>query len=126
MNVKIDTKEIFHVISIMDSELTANMAATLLALIAKKQEEESKSIILNLETVKQMDKDFASELNNLKENLYSENKSFVICNLSENIKQNLSNWGILETLNYTPTESEAWDIVQMEEIERELGMDFPE
>lgn len=126
MNVKIDTKEIFHVISIMDSELTANMAATLLALIAKKQEEESKSIILNLETVKQMDKDFASELNNLKENLYTENKSFVICNLSENIKQNLSNWGILETLNYTPTESEAWDIVQMEEIERELGMDFPE
>lgn len=126
MNVKIDTKEIFHVISIMDSELTANMAATLLALIAKKQEEESKSIILNLETVKQMDKDFASELNNLKENLYTENKSFVICNLSENIKQNLSNWGILETLNYTPTESEAWDIVQMEEIERELGMDFSE
>ena len=93
MNVKIDTKEIFHVISIMDSELTANMAATLLALIAKKQEEESKSIILNLETVKQMDKDFASELNNLKENLYTKNKSFVICNLSENIKQNLSNWG---------------------------------
>lgn len=126
MNVKIDTKEIFHVISIMDSDLTANMAATLLALIAKKQEEESKSIILNLETVKQMDKDFASELNNLKENLYTENKSFVICNLSENIKQNLSNWGILETLNYTPTESEAWDIVQMEEIERELGMDLPE
>lgn len=126
MNVKIDTKEIFHVISIMDSELTANMAATLLALIAKKQEEESKSIILNLETVKQMDKHFASELKNLKENLYTENKSFVLCNLSENIKQNLSNWGILETLNYTPTESEAWDIVQMEEIERELGMDFPE
>ena len=126
MNVKIDTKEIFHVISIMDSELTANMSATLLALIAKKQEEESKSIILNLETVKQMDKDFASELNNLKENLYSENKSFVICNVSENIKQNLSNWGMLETLNYTPTESEAWDIVQMEEIERELGMENPE
>ncbi len=126
MNVKIDTKEIFHVISIMDSELTANMSATLLALIAKKQEEQSKSIILNLETVKQMDKDFASELNNLKENLYAEKKSFVICNLSENIKQNLSNWGILETLNYTPTESEAWDIVQMEEIERELDADFSE
>jgi hypothetical protein len=33
---------------------------------------------------------------------------------------------MLETLNYTPTESEAWDIVQMEEIERELGMEFPE
>jgi hypothetical protein len=27
---------------------------------------------------------------------------------------------LLELLNATPTESEAWDIVQMEEIEREL------
>jgi len=28
--------------------------------------------------------------------------------------------GILELMNVTPTESEAWDIVQMEEIERDL------
>ena len=27
-------------------------------------------------------------------------------------------------MNITPTESEAWDIVQMEEIERELLGDF--
>jgi hypothetical protein len=27
---------------------------------------------------------------------------------------------VLEMWNITPTESEAWDIVQMEEIEREL------
>jgi len=27
---------------------------------------------------------------------------------------------LLDFLNHTPTESEAWDIVQMEEIEREL------
>ena len=126
MNVKIDTKEIFHVISIMESELTANMSATLLALIAKKQEEETKSVILNFEKVQQMEKDFTPVLTNLNENLYAESKSFVICNLSENVKQNLSNWGILETINHTPTESEAWDIVQMEEIERELGMEFPE
>jgi len=126
MNVKIDTKEIFHVISIMESELTANMSATLLALIAKKQEEETKSLILNFEKVQQMEKDFTPVLTNLNENLYAESKSFVICNLSENVKQNLSNWGILETINHTPTESEAWDIVQMEEIERELGMEFPE
>jgi hypothetical protein len=28
--------------------------------------------------------------------------------------------GLLDLINHTPTESEAWDIVQMEEIEREL------
>ena len=27
---------------------------------------------------------------------------------------------LLEFMNYTSSESEAWDIVQMEEIEREL------
>ena len=27
---------------------------------------------------------------------------------------------LLEMMNITPTESEAWDIIQMEEIEREL------
>jgi len=31
---------------------------------------------------------------------------------------------ILDLLNVTPTESEAWDIAQMEEIERELMKDF--
>ncbi|MEY3246319.1 MAG: hypothetical protein RL253_1493 [Bacteroidota bacterium] len=126
MNVKIDTKEIFYVISIMDSELTANMSAILLALIAKKQEDETKSVILNFEKVQQMDKDFTPVLNILKENLYADSKSFVICNLSENVKQNLSNWGLLEAINHTPTESEAWDIVQMEEIERELDAGFPD
>jgi anti-anti-sigma regulatory factor len=124
MNVKIDTKEIFYVISLLDSEMTANMSATLLDLITKQQEEEVKSLILQLGKVTAMDEGFASTLIALKESLYKKNKSFVICNLSENIKQNLVEWGILENLNHTPTESEAWDIVQMEEIERELDAGF--
>jgi anti-anti-sigma regulatory factor len=126
MNIKIDTKEIFYVISILDSEMTANMSAPLLELITKQQEEEVKSLILQLEKVTVMDEGFASTLIALKDALYKKNKSFVICNLRENIKQNLVEWGILENLNYTPTESEAWDIVQMEEIERELDAGFPE
>jgi anti-anti-sigma regulatory factor len=126
MNIKIDTKEIFYVISILDSEMTANMSAPLLELITKQQEEEVKSLILQLEKVTVMDEGFASTLIALKDALYKKNKSFVICNLSENIKQNLVEWGILEALNYTPTESEAWDIVQMEEIVRELDAGLPE
>jgi len=124
MNIKIDTKEIFYVISLLDSEMTANMSAPLLELITKQQEEEVKSLILQLGKVTAMDEGFASTLIAIKESLYKKNKSFVICNLSENIKQNLVEWGILETLNHTPTESEAWDIVQMEEIERELDAGF--
>jgi hypothetical protein len=36
------------------------------------------------------------------------------------LEDQLDKWELLELLNITPTESEAWDIVQMEEIEREL------
>ena len=126
MNIKIDTKEIFYVISLLDSEMTANMSATLLDLITKQQEEEVKSLILQLGKVTAMDEGFASTLIAVKEALNKKNKSFVICNLSENIKQNLIEWGILDNINFAPTESEAWDIVQMEEIERELDAGFPE
>ena len=126
MNIKIDTKEIFYVISLLDSEMTANMSAHLLDLITKQQEEEVKSLILQLGKVTAMNEGFASTLIAVKESLYKKNKSFVICNLSENIKQNLIEWGILDNINFSPTESEAWDIVQMEEIERELDAEFPE
>ena len=126
MNIKIDTKEIFYVIFLLDSEMTANMSATLLDLITKQQEEEVKSLILQLGKVTAMDEGFASTLIAVKEALNKKNKSFVICNLSENIKQNLIEWGILDNIESAPTESEAWDIVQMEEIERELDAGFPE
>ena len=126
MNIKIDTKEIFYVIFLLDSEMTANMSATLLDLITKQQEEEVKSLILQLGKVTAMNEGFASTLIAVKEALNRKNKSFVICNLSENIKQNLIEWGILDNINFVPTESEAWDIVQMEEIERELDAEFPE
>jgi hypothetical protein len=33
---------------------------------------------------------------------------------------------LADCLNTTPTESEAWDIVQMEEIERDMMNDFDE
>lgn len=126
MNVKIDTKEIFHVISILDKELTANMSASFMEIIAKKQEEEAKSLIIDLSNVDAIDSSFASSLKTLSIANYAHQKSFVICNMKETIKENLAAWEILDELNTTPTTSEAWDIVQMEEIERELGAEFPE
>jgi hypothetical protein len=36
------------------------------------------------------------------------------------VEKSLEDNGLMEMMNVTPTESEAWDIVQMEELEREL------
>jgi hypothetical protein len=57
----------------------------------------------------------------MQELFYSQNASFVICGLQTGVSKQLESAGVLERMNIVPTESEAKDIVQMEEIERELG-----
>ena len=120
---KIDTKEIFHVISIEETNLTANMAEDLMELVAKKQEEENKSLVFNLEGVFSMDDKIAVAFQSLHETCYANNLSMVVCGLSPAVKSKFQEHDLSDTINITPTESEAWDIVQMEEIERELGLD---
>lgn len=118
---KIDTKEIFHVICIEETNLTANMAEDLMELVAKKQEEENKSLVFNLEGVDSIDDKIAGAFLALHEASYANHLSMVICGLSSGVKNKLQELEVFDTINHTPTASEAWDIVQMEEIERELG-----
>ena len=124
MNVKIDTKEIFYVISITEEKLTANMAVELIKLVTEKQKEANKSIILDFTALAEIDKDAIDLLVKWHEKIYQDKKSLVIFGLSNPVKSALDEAGLLELVNHTPTESEAWDIVQMEEIVRELDTDF--
>ena len=57
MEVKIDTKEIFHVISIKEEKLTAIMAEELEELVKNELETSNKSLILDLSDVKEIDKE---------------------------------------------------------------------
>ena len=61
----------------------------------------------------------------IQQKFYENNASFVICELQKPVEEFLDKNELLEMMNVTPTESEAWDIVQMEEIERELLSDDP-
>ena len=79
-----------------------------------------KHIILNFKEVEEIDEGIASWLAEEQERAAVENRSFVICELQKMVKTFLSELEMLDILNVTPTESEAWDIVQMEEVEREL------
>ncbi|MBW7951810.1 MAG: STAS domain-containing protein, partial [Chitinophagaceae bacterium] len=89
-----------------------------------------KNIILHVESVKNIDEEAGNNLVKLQQTFYENNGSFVVCCLQKNVENNLENWELLELMNTTPTESEAWDIIQMEEIERELldsdDVDFAE
>lgn len=125
MEVKTDTKERFHVIRVETRELTANLAAELNRQLLELLKDTIKNIVLNLASVKGMQEEAAEMLVRTQQKFYEENASFVICELSPATEAFLDEKGLLELMNVTPTESEAYDIVQMEEIERELlGDDF--
>ena len=77
-------------------------------------------MVLILRDIKNIDNAAAERLVQLQQIFYENNGSFVICELQPEVEDALDKNGLLEQMNVTPTESEAWDIVQMEEIEREL------
>jgi anti-anti-sigma factor len=120
MKVKTDTKEKFHAISVETPQLSANMAAELSNDLLKHLQTPNRNIVLNLQDVGSIDKEAAERLVNVQQKFYEGNASFVVCGLQPGVESFLDKEDLLELMNITPTESEAWDIVQMEEIEREL------
>ena len=77
-------------------------------------------VVFNLSGIQSIDVPSAEALLNLQQYFYENNASFVFFGLDKSVEDFLEKNEILELMNITPTESEAWDIVQMEEIEREL------
>ena len=120
MKVKTDTKEKFHVISVQTSNLSGNMAAELSSYLVQQLQSPTRNIVLNLKELVSLDKEASERLVKVQQNFYEQNASFVICELQADVEEFLDKEDLLELMNITPTESEAWDIVQMEEIEREL------
>ena len=126
MNVKIDTKEKFSVITPAEEVITANMTEELVALFHTYLQKKIPHLILNIKAVKELSKEAAENIAQVQQHFYENNASFVICEINEEVEAQLEKMELLELLNSTPTESEAWDIVHMEEIERELLGDFGE
>lgn len=120
MNVKTDTKEKFTVITPQEGVLTANMTEEFTSLLYSYLAKMPPHIVLNMSQATDADESLCRELAALQQHFYDQQASFVICNLSEAIQDKLEAADLLDTMNVTPTESEAWDILQMEEIEREL------
>ena len=120
MQVKTNTKEKFHVITVTETAMTADMAAELADLLLTYLQNDVKNVILNLKELQSLDEISAEKLVKLQQNFYEKNSSFVFCEIQRPVEDFLDNVNLLEMMNTTPTESEAMDIVQMEEIEREF------
>ncbi len=120
MLVKIDTREKFHVITLNSPKLTANMTAEITDSLLPLIQNQVKNVVFKLGDLQFVDEAAAETLVKLQQYFYENNASFVYCELPKSVEAFLDEKDLLEMINVTPTESEAWDIVQMEEIEREL------
>ncbi|MFT4092636.1 MAG: STAS domain-containing protein [Niabella sp.] len=120
MQVKIDTKEKFHVITPIEPVLSASMTEGMRLALLPFIKNEIKNVVLDLNNVKKIDIPAAEQLLQIQQDFYDNNASFVACCLNKEIEIFLSENELSELLNVTPSRSEAADIVQMEEIEREL------
>ena len=120
MQVKTDTKERFHVITIPGPTLSASMTEELGESLLPFLQNDVKNLVVKLNEIESIDVAAAEKLVYIQQRFYENNASFVICELQKTIEDFLDKNELLEMMNVTPTESEAWDIVQMEEIEREF------
>ena len=120
MEVKIDTKEKFHVITLLQTHLSATMTEELSERLLPYLRYEIKNLVLNLKELHSLDNISAETLVKVQQKFYENNGSFIICALQPQVEEFLDKGGLLELMNITRTEPEAGDIVQMEEIEREL------
>ncbi len=126
MEFKIDTREKFTTITPLQESISANITGALEVLCLEMLQSEIKNVILNFKNIAEMDAKTGEKLVELRMLFFEKNASFVICEMKKDIQQILEKNDLLEPLNITPSESEAWDMVQMEEIEREyLDDDFP-
>jgi anti-anti-sigma regulatory factor len=120
MKVKIDTKEKFTVITPEEVQLAANLSEELRQICEERLGIMPKSVVLNLQLVESIDEQSATAITTMQQNFYDQSASFVVCGMSKEIEKKFDELELLDYLNFTPTESEAWDIIQMEEVEREL------
>ena len=120
MDFKIDTKEKFVVVTPQDAKISDNMAVEFEQKLLSFIKSVPKNVIVNMCLVNEISTNIASLLLKIQQT-YTDNKaSMVLCAVTSNVGSCFNTLGIAELINQTPTESEAWDIVQMEEIEREL------
>ena len=96
MKVKIDTKEKFHVITIEEDFLSANMTEELQALLLSFLNKNPNNIIVNFTMVQKIDDDAANSLASLQQTFYDTKCSMVFCNLSSEIETFLDDKELLE------------------------------
>jgi anti-anti-sigma regulatory factor len=119
MNFKIDTREKFTMITPHSDFSSDNLTAEVKEL-AHSYLQHKTNLVISFKNVLNVEENVIEGFAALQEEFYGQNVSFVICELQPPVKALITQLELDDVLNIAPTETEAWDIVQMEEVEREL------
>jgi len=119
MNFKIDTREKFTIITPVSDFSSDNLTAEFKEL-ANSYLQHKTNLVINLKNVADIKETLINHLAALQNEFYEQHISFVICEAQPSVFALIKNLELDDVMNITPTETEAWDIVQMEEVEREL------
>jgi len=122
MNFKIDTREKFTMITPVSDFSSDKLTAEFNKLFSSFLQHKT-NIVISLKNIANAKENIVNELAALQQQFYEHNISFVICEVPIPVQAIINDLDLDGVLNVTPTETEAWDIVQMEEIERELMKD---
>lgn len=123
MLIKTDTKEKFRVLRIQEDIITENLSAEFHAILNEQCATPPYNFILDFSHVRQLADATISLLTQVYCQCLENGISMVIFGVQDEVMLTLRKKEADDLLNITPTESEAWDMVQMEEIERELMRD---
>ena len=119
MSFNIDTKENFNVITslfdVFDSQTFNDMTVFL-----EENDSLGTNLIFDISKTNEMDTAAMQLLSTFQEGYYALGKSFVLCCNNEDLYQEFQTLFPTDTINITPTQAEAIDIVSMEILEREL------
>lgn len=120
MKIKVDTKEKFQVLRPELPELSVIMAEAITQLVVKGFATEAKNAIIDMSGILEADEQALVELATLLQLCQKNKASLVFFAVKPAVKTAMQGLDLIDVFQLTPTESEAWDMVQMEEMEREL------
>lgn len=120
-----DAKQDYTLISVTSAHFDVKMAENLMQSCVQLSEKESPNFIIDFSACQTLDAAACAFLENIHNQCYNENQSFVCSGFKDELLQQLKAQNLHFTLNITPSFIEAEDIVRMENLERDLlnGLD---
>ena len=120
MEFKIDTRDMFSVITPVTDKIDANLTGLLTAECLKLTQNGSNNFIVDLQHCMTIDHASVNEFIKMHEDFYSEEHSLVFTGFSDGVMKALKENETDLLLNIAPKMEEAIDIVSMEILERDL------